>query len=120
MLHIFRIPQHRKYSVYLQWSYVQSTGFSSCSLWAFPPSNTRAASGILYEKEKLSFETVLQACTMGGDTDSNGSMVGSFVGFICGQDSIPSNHKAFLSSEKLLRTHANKFSSFLHNIHNAE
>jgi len=46
---------------------------------------------VLYQ-EKPSWNSVLKAIELGGDTDTNASMVGSVVGFCCGIEEIPAEH----------------------------
>jgi len=44
------------------------------------------------EAQKLSFDTIVRAALIGGDTDSNASMVGAVVGLVCGKEVIPQDY----------------------------
>jgi len=54
---------------------------------------------ILY-RDKPSWNRVLKAIELGGDTDTNASMVGSVVAFCCGIEELPSEHLDQLQKKK--------------------
>jgi hypothetical protein len=67
--------------------------------------------------EAPSFASIQRAVLLGGDTDSNASMVGGVVGFCCGRSAFPLEYISGLYKATDIIAEGVRFSRFLSSVH---